>query len=141
MPDTVTGMTAWDVRNPSRARLDERIPSKLQADDVPEGEFSIPEPTGLDNDWMRRAACLDHEPEVFFPPGPSAYAHIAQARAVCRDCPVVRDCLRVALADPTLVGVWGGTSEVERAELRRRRDQRSAARDQRDRQGLVWIST
>ena len=112
-------MNASDVRNRSRARLDDRLPSRLLLDLEPDGEFSIPLPTGLDNAWMRRAACLDHEPEVFFPPGPSALEHMAEARAVCRTCPVVTDCLRVALADPTLVGVWGGTSEAQRAALRR----------------------
>ena len=111
-------MTVSSVRSRSRARLDDGLPSKVVLDLEPEGEFSIPLPTGLDNGWMRRAACLDHEPEVFFPPGPSALEHIAEAQEVCRTCPVVTDCLRVALADPTLVGVWGGTSEVQRAALR-----------------------
>jgi WhiB family redox-sensing transcriptional regulator len=125
-------MNASDVRNRSRARLDDRLPSRLQLDVEPDGEFSIPLPTGLDNGWMRRAACLDCEPEVFFPPGPSAVEHIAEALQVCRTCPVVGDCLRVAMADPTLVGVWGGTSEAQRVALRR---------TQRRGQGLVWIST
>ena len=107
-------MNISDVRNRSRARLDDQMRS-LHLDLEPDDEFSIPEPTGLDNDWMRRAACLDSEPEIFFPPGPSAVGHIAVAQAVCRACPVAVDCLRVALADPTLVGVWGGTSEIERA--------------------------
>jgi len=112
-------MNPSDVRNRSRARLDDRLPARLALDLEPEAEFSIPLPTGLDNAWMRRAACLDHEPEVFFPPGPSAVEHIAEALEVCRGCPVVTDCLRVAMADPTLVGVWGGTSEAQRAVLRR----------------------
>jgi len=112
-------MNVSDVRSRSRARLDDRMPARLQLELEPDGEFAIPAPTGLDNDWMRRAACLDCEPEIFFPPGPSALGHIAAAQAVCRGCSVSVDCLRVALADPTLVGVWGGTSESERATLRR----------------------
>jgi len=112
-------MTASDVRTRSRARLDDQLPSKLQLDLEPESEFAIPAPTGLDNGWMRSAACLDSEPEVFFPPGPSAIEHTEAARRVCRGCTVIDDCLRVALADPTLVGVWGGTSETQRAGLRR----------------------
>jgi WhiB family redox-sensing transcriptional regulator len=124
-------MTASDVRTRSRARLDDQLPAKIQLDLEPEGEFSIPAPTGLDNGWMRRAACLDSEPEVFFPPGPSAIEHVEAAKRVCRDCPVVGDCLSVALADPTLVGVWGGTSETQRARLRR---------TSRPADGLVWLS-
>ncbi len=125
-------MNASDVRSRSRARLDDQLPSRLQLDLGPDGEFSIPLPTGLDNGWMRRAACLDCEPEIFFPPGPSATEHIAAAQAVCRICPVVEDCLRVALADPTLVGVWGGTSETSRAALRRAR---------RPAQGSAWLAS
>ena len=106
----MAGTNASYVRTPSRARLDERIPSKLTPELEPAGDYSIPPPTGLDNAWMQQAACLDHEPELFFPPGPTAVDHIAQAQAICRSCPVARDCLGVALADPTLLGVWGGTS-------------------------------
>lgn len=113
-------VNAWDDQRTSRARLGAHVPSLIQLDDD-DREFSIHAPAGLDNEWMRRAACLDEEPEVFFPPGPSALEHINEAKAVCRTCPVIADCLRVALADPTLVGVWGGTSEAQRAEMRRKR--------------------
>jgi WhiB family redox-sensing transcriptional regulator len=130
------------VATPSRARLDERIPSKLSPDLEPEGDYAIPPPSGLENAWMRRAACLDHEPELFFPPGPSAVDHIAQAQAICRGCPVAGDCLQEALADPTLLGVWGGTSETERAALRRSGSAPTrTSRGSRGDQGLVWIST
>jgi WhiB family transcriptional regulator, redox-sensing transcriptional regulator len=139
---------ASDLRSRSRARLDDRVPSKVALELEPEGEFNIPMPTGLENGWMRSAACLDCEPEVFFPPGPSALDHIAEAKDVCRACPVVSDCLRVAMADPTLLGVWGGTSEEERAGLRRQLRQHSLPRQASlssqtslSSQGLVWIST
>jgi WhiB family transcriptional regulator, redox-sensing transcriptional regulator len=148
---------ASDVRNRSRARLDEAVASKVALELEPEGEFSIPLPTGLENGWMRSAACLESEPEVFFPPGPSAVEHIAEAKEVCQGCAVVSDCLRVAMADPTLLGVWGGTSEQERAGLRRRPSQPTlptqptqptlptqptqAAQFSEPAQGLVWIST
>jgi WhiB family redox-sensing transcriptional regulator len=102
-------------------------PARLEVEVLEDGEFNGGHPTGLDNDWMRSAACLDHEPEVFFPPGPGAMDQIDEAKAVCRACPVVTDCLRVALTDPTLVGVWGGTSEAERAELIRSRRRASAS--------------
>lgn len=118
-------MKTWDARRSSRARLSEYVVPQLHRDEGTDGEFAIGRPAGLVNEWMRQAACLDHEPEVFFPPGPAALEHIGEAKAICQGCPVVADCLRVALADPTLVGVWGGTSETQRAEIRRLRGGRS----------------
>jgi hypothetical protein len=68
--------------------------------------------------WARDALC--REP---------AYAHLdfvprrAQPtkplKDVCRRCLVRQQCLAFALADGSLAGIWGGTSEPERAELRR----------------------
>ncbi len=114
-------MKTWEARHSSRARLGDHVVTLGQPVDILDGEFAIGRPSGLVNDWMRQAACLDVEPEVFFPPGPAALEHINEAKAVCRGCPVVSDCLRVALADPTLVGVWGGTSESQRVDIRRMR--------------------
>ena len=71
--------------------------------------------------WQRRAACREMAPELFFPTlhGTAQLRAVEQAKAVCRGCPVVADCLTAALADPELVGVWGATSERERATMRR----------------------
>lgn len=109
------------VRESSPARLGGHVEPLIPLDELDDPGFVVGPPTGLDNEWMRSAACLDAEPEIFFPPGPSAVDHINEAKTVCRACPVVADCLRVALADPTLVGVWGGSSEEERREIRRLR--------------------
>lgn len=72
--------------------------------------------------WPERAACLDEDPELFFPitnAGP-ALRQIEQARRVCRRCPVQEECLRWALDTGQEAGVWGGLSEDERRELQRR---------------------
>jgi len=42
-------------------------------------------------------------------------------RAVCTSCPVPGEFLAYALADKDLVGMWVGTTERERLELRRRK--------------------
>jgi len=50
-------------------------------------------------DWRHRAICRDEDPELFFPVGTSgpALLQIAEAKTVCRRCPVVSECLTWAL--------------------------------------------
>ena len=73
-------------------------------------------------DWRHRAICRDEDPELFFPVGTSgpALLQIAAAKAVCRRCPVVTECLTWALESGQDAGVWGGMSEDERRALKRR---------------------
>jgi WhiB family redox-sensing transcriptional regulator len=73
-------------------------------------------------DWRHRAACLEEDPELFFPIGSTgpALVQIEEAKAVCRGCPVVGTCLAWALESGQDSGVWGGMSEDERRALKRR---------------------
>jgi WhiB family redox-sensing transcriptional regulator len=73
-------------------------------------------------DWRHEAACLDEDPELFFPIGNVGLAalQIEEAKAVCRRCDVVETCLRWALDTEQDAGVWGGLSEDERRALKRR---------------------
>jgi WhiB family redox-sensing transcriptional regulator len=72
--------------------------------------------------WRRSAACRDIEPSIFFPVGVTgpAVPQIAEAKAVCRRCPVRMACLQYALVSYQEFGVWGGYDEEERRDLRRR---------------------
>jgi WhiB family redox-sensing transcriptional regulator len=66
--------------------------------------------------WQADALCQEYDRELFFPErGRSG----AEAKRLCGRCLVQRECRDYALADDTLVGVWGGTSTSERARLRR----------------------
>lgn len=70
------------------------------------------------DDWREQAECKDDPiPDLWFVP-PGDRHGIAAAKAICHRCPVAAKCLAEAMADPSIVGVWGGTSEVERAKLR-----------------------
>ena len=79
---------------------------------------------GYRENWRELAACLSAEPELFFPAAPAdlpggltadlAYRQVEQAKAVCKACPVRRECLQFALATRQSYGVWGGMSECER---------------------------
>ncbi|MFJ2158270.1 WhiB family transcriptional regulator [Streptomyces sp. NPDC087856] len=73
-------------------------------------------------EWTQRAACAHEDPELFFPlssTGPALRQELA-AKRVCLRCPVIRQCFDWAMRSGQVHGVWGGTSERERAELRRR---------------------
>jgi len=65
--------------------------------------------------WAAEALCAQADPELWFPDrGESNKV----AKSVCRQCPVKEQCLQEALMTPDY-GIWGGTSEAERAQMRR----------------------
>jgi WhiB family redox-sensing transcriptional regulator len=72
--------------------------------------------------WRDRAACLDEDPELFFPIGNTdpAFRQIEKARAVCGRCEVVETCLNWAIESRQDAGVWGGLSADQRRALKRR---------------------
>jgi WhiB family redox-sensing transcriptional regulator len=73
-------------------------------------------------DWWELAACIDEDPELFFPVGTASHAvmvQVAAAKAVCRRCPVTARCLDWGLRTGQEAGVWGGTSEEERRAMHR----------------------
>ncbi|WP_030315309.1 WhiB family transcriptional regulator [Streptomyces sp. NRRL B-3229] len=72
-------------------------------------------------EWLRRAACVGEDPELFFPVGTvgPAVRDIAAAKQVCARCPVRPECLEWALSTGQTSGVWGGTCEQERDALLR----------------------
>jgi len=86
--------------------------------------------------WRDKAACRGQDLRLFFGPGEGeerestqAKEHrIAQAKAICRTCEVVADCLQEHLDFRAgQYGVAGGLDEDERRKLRRREMRRAAA--------------
>ena len=78
--------------------------------------------SNADYTWRRFAICLDTDPDLFFPVGTTGHAllQIDRAKQVCGECPVNIDCLDYALETNQDSGIWGGTSEEERRNIRRR---------------------
>ena len=72
-------------------------------------------------DWRQHAACRGDDTDLFFPTGSSgpALLQAEQAKAVCRRCPVVDECLTWALDHGVEFGIWGGMSEGERRSIAR----------------------
>lgn len=84
--------------------------------------------------WRGRALCAGMPTEVFFQPEPqgrgdrkNAPDPHAKARAICERCPVIAECLTWAM-ERGEYGWWGGTTEMQRAALKRKH-QRSQQRD------------
>ncbi len=76
----------------------------------------MPASDEVEQSWIKDAACRAMDPIIFFPDrgGP-----VGAAKAVCSRCEVRDQCLSYALDDQHIAGVWGGTSERDRARLRR----------------------
>jgi WhiB family transcriptional regulator, redox-sensing transcriptional regulator len=66
--------------------------------------------------WRLAAACRFADPDLFFPISAAArnQAQVDEAKTVCADCPVRRECLHFAIRTQQMHGIWGGLTEEER---------------------------
>ena len=71
-----------------------------------------------DLSWLDAGLCAQTDPEAFHPGKSDTNT---AAKRTCAACDVTAECLAYALADPSLEGVWGGTSVRERQAMRRER--------------------
>ena len=93
--------------------------------------MNISTPTSLQETlWMERAACKSADPRLFFPTHLLEDSHAdscsyKKARAICKTCPVINDCLTYALVTfphhEDDHGMWGGTSPRERRKIKKER--------------------
>lgn len=74
-----------------------------------------------DYTWRDEAICRETDPDLFFPIGTTGQAllQIDRAKQVCQECTVQVSCLEFALETNQDSGIWGGTSEEERRDIRR----------------------
>ncbi|HYU84239.1 MAG TPA: WhiB family transcriptional regulator [Kribbellaceae bacterium] len=79
----------------------------------------LPAPLWDNWSWQEQAACRDVDPDLFFSVeserGLRRRAREVLAKSLCSTCPVRRQCREHALATGETYGVWGGTTEEERA--------------------------
>ncbi|HZU79106.1 MAG TPA: WhiB family transcriptional regulator [Acidimicrobiales bacterium] len=66
--------------------------------------------------WQAFAACRDAPSEWFFP---VRGGDVRRAKALCDTCVVRGECLDYAMSDGEIRGLWAGTTERERARMRR----------------------
>ncbi|GAA2039306.1 hypothetical protein GCM10009740_35030 [Terrabacter terrae] len=69
------------------------------------------------DEWAKEANCAGQDPEALFVRGKAQH----DAKAICKTCPVLAQCLAEALDSKTEFGVWGGMTERERRALLRKR--------------------
>jgi WhiB family redox-sensing transcriptional regulator len=71
--------------------------------------------------WQLRAQCREEDPAIFFPVdgerGKSLRRRQQQAKAICAQCDVIRECLNHSIRHHERFGIWGGLAEHEREDL------------------------
>lgn len=65
--------------------------------------------------WMDRAACTGVPLRLFFP---AVGEPTEPAKKICASCPVIAPCYHYAIDTPWLTGIWAGTSERQRRQIR-----------------------
>lgn len=72
--------------------------------------------------WRNHAACLDADPEIFYTNGDwkNAPHREAAAKAWCKQCPALNECLDDALDKDDRFAIRGGMTPDERAHHKRR---------------------
>lgn len=92
----------------------QKLPNKSS---TPESPLAIPKKS-----WFDMAACRG-KTELMFPKQHKDITYIAQARAICKSCPVRAQCLEYALEFPPadMHGVWAGLTSRQLAQEQRRR--------------------
>jgi WhiB family transcriptional regulator, redox-sensing transcriptional regulator len=86
----------------------------------------LPRPVAKAWEWQSRGLCRGMDSSVFFHPererGAARTLRENRAKAICRGCPVLRECREHALSVREPYGIWGAMSAHERAvELSRRK--------------------
>lgn len=66
-----------------------------------------------DIDWSK-AACIGADTNIFFPRQHESDGY-TEARALCRDCPIIFECGKYACDEQIEHGMWGGLTQTERS--------------------------
>lgn len=90
-------------------------------------------------DWLEAGACVNADPDLFFPvaAGEAGARQAARAQRICERCQVQRECLEYAMANSQMHGIWGGTTPEDRIRARRQRSDRRRRSRQRAEAGVA----
>lgn len=70
----------------------------------------------MSGEWELRASCRGEKRDLWFS---GVATDQEEAKAICTGCPVLAECLAMALADDLIIGIWGATDREERRRIRR----------------------
>lgn len=86
-------------------------------EDPTASRYELPKGRPPPGPWAEIGLCAHHPvPDLWFP---GRGESTAEAKAICRVCPVRAECLEHAVRNGEKFGIWGGRSERERRRLRR----------------------
>jgi len=75
--------------------------------------------------WMESGLCAQVGGDLWFARKGEA-TKLRQAKAICRHCPHIKDCLNYAITHNERHGIWGATTEHDRRCMRHGRRCRGA---------------
>jgi WhiB family transcriptional regulator, redox-sensing transcriptional regulator len=88
--------------------------------------FQVLKDTGPnDGAWKDDGKCKGLPPNMMHSVRNESREGLATSKAICIGCPVTKVCLEFALANNIEEGIYGGTNESERREIRRQRRQKT----------------
>jgi WhiB family redox-sensing transcriptional regulator len=62
--------------------------------------------------------CNTVDPEIFFPEDNTNRSLFLEAKSICDSCPNSEPCLAYAVSNPSIVGIWAGTTKRMRDRIR-----------------------
>lgn len=71
---------------------------------------------GRDYLWQEQSKCNEQTHDWFFSKSPS---DIKKAKGLCASCPVREDCLKDALSQDIIYGIWGGYHHSELRKMKK----------------------
>lgn len=96
------------------------VPTSVPTFQTPEREAVNRNRNHNPTPWQNLAACRGSHPDLFFT-ARGDNETVILAKTICGQCPVRAECLKHALDNNEVYGIWGGTSEHQRRKLKRTR--------------------
>jgi WhiB family redox-sensing transcriptional regulator len=110
-------VTTAELEEPSDAEIYGLKDDIQDEEDTPVIGKEKPVPKVIsDQSWREFSLCKGMDPDFFHP---EQHTSVNKQKEVCAKCPVEGQCREYALTMVIRSGIWGGTSENQREDMRR----------------------